>query len=249
MCDILHISSRLIMSRKNLLNLKSLKEQVYDYLREQMEMGEIRPGAVINMDDTSRELGVSRTPLRDALLQLEAENFVSILPRRGVVVNILTISDIKSYYEILGALESAALLSCFERIKKSDIKKMKDLNERMIRAISRNDFNSYYQNNLKFHDVFLDLCGNDFLKKMANNLKKKLYDFPRQQGFVKEWEEESVREHRELVDLIAKGKSQEASSYIRDVHWSYAVQEKYIQKYYSHVDSIAHPEEAMWTKE
>ncbi|MGB3860497.1 MAG: GntR family transcriptional regulator, partial [Candidatus Aminicenantaceae bacterium] len=146
------------MSRRSLLNLKSLKEQVYDYLREQMELGEIRPGTVINMEDTSKELGVSRTPPRDALLQLEVENFVSILPRRGVVVNVLTLKDIKSYYEILGALESAALLSCFKRIKKTGIKKMKVLNERMAQAISGDDFNSYYQCNLKFHNVFLDLC-------------------------------------------------------------------------------------------
>lgn len=237
------------MPRKNVLNLKSLKEQVYDYLREQMEMGEIRPGAVINMEDTSKELGVSKTPLRDALLQLEAENFVSILPRRGVVVNVLTLEDIRSYYEILGALESSALLSCFDKIKATDIKKLKVLNGRMSRAISADDFNSYYQNNLKFHNVFLDLCGNDLLKKMANNLKRKLYDFPRQQGFVKEWEEESIKEHQKLVDLIEKGRSQEASSFIRDVHWSYTVQEKYIQKYYRHAASLADSKEARWPKE
>jgi DNA-binding GntR family transcriptional regulator len=237
------------MSRRSVLNLKSLKEQVYDYLREQMELGEIRPGAVINMEDTCRELGVSKTPLRDALLQLETENFVSILPRRGVIVNVLTLNDIKSYYEILGALESAALLSCFEKIKKSDIKKMKDLNERMVQAISSNDFNSYYQSNLKFHNIFLILCSNDYLKKMVNDLKRKLYDFPRQKGFVKEWEEVSIKEHQELVALIENGKSHEASSYIRDVHWSYAVQEKYIQKYYSHAVSFATPEENRWPKE
>jgi DNA-binding GntR family transcriptional regulator len=249
MCDILHTSFDWNMSRKKLLNLKSLKEQVYAYLREQMELGEIRPGAVINMENTSRELGVSRTPLRDALLQLEAENFVSILPRRGVVVNILTLGDIKSYYEILGALEGAALLSCFERIKKIDINKMKNLNERMALSISRDDFNSYYQSNLKFHNIILNLCGNNLLKKIANNLKQKLYDFPRQQGFVKEWEEASIKEHQELVDLIEKGKSQEASSFIRDVHWSYDVQEKYIQRYYSHAVSLANSEEIKWRKE
>ena len=237
------------MPRKSLLNFKSLKEQVYDYLREQMEMGEIRPGAFINMEETSRELGVSKTPLRDALLQLEAENFVSILPRRGVIVNVLTLEDIKRYYEILGALESSALLSCFNKLKKTDIKKLKTLNERMARAISDDDFNAYYQYNLKFHNVFLDLCGNDLLKKMVNNLKRKLYDFPRQQGFVKEWEVESIQEHAKLVALIELGKSQEASSYIRDVHWSYAVQEKYIQKYYSHAVSLADSEEARWPKE
>jgi DNA-binding GntR family transcriptional regulator len=238
-----------MVPNKSVLNLKSLKEQVYDYLREQMERGEIRPGAVINMEDTSKELGVSKTPLRDALLQLESENFVSILPRRGVIVNVLTLEDIKSYYEILGALESAALLSCFPKIKENDIKKLKTLNDKMSKAIANDDFNSYYQNNLRFHNVFLDLCGNDFLIKMVNNLKRKLYDFPRQQGFVKEWEEESIQEHQKLVDLIEKGDSLGASNYIRDVHWSYAVQEKYIQKYYSQAVSLADSEEAKWPKE
>lgn len=237
------------MPRKKVLNLKSLKEQVYDYLREQMERGEIRPGAVINMEDTSKELGVSKTPLRDAILQLEAENFVSILPRRGVVVNVLTLKDIRSYYEILGALESAALLSCFNKIKATEIKRLKVLNAKMSQAISCDDFNSYYQNNLKFHNIYLDLCGNDLLKKMVNNLKRKLYDFPRQQGFVKEWEEESIKEHQKLVDLIERGKPQEASRFIRDVHWSYTVQEKYIQKYYSHAASLADSEDTKWPKE
>jgi DNA-binding GntR family transcriptional regulator len=83
------------MVEKPILNLKSLKDQVYEYLREQMHRGEILPGSVINMDETARKLGVSKTPLRDALLQLEMEDFVSILPRRGVVVNVLTLQDKK----------------------------------------------------------------------------------------------------------------------------------------------------------
>jgi len=74
------------MNPKPVLNIKSLKEQVYDFLREQMRRGEILPGSVIDMEETSKILGVSRTPLRDALLQLESEDFVAILPRRKVIV-------------------------------------------------------------------------------------------------------------------------------------------------------------------
>ena len=78
------------MDGKPILNIKSLKEQVYEYLREQMRRGEILPGSAIDMEETSKKLGVSKTPLRDALLQLEMEDFVTILPRRMVVVNSLT---------------------------------------------------------------------------------------------------------------------------------------------------------------
>jgi len=220
------------MAEKGILNLKSLKEQVYEYLRSQMEKGKIRPGSTINMDETSKKLGVSKTPLRDALLQLEMEGFISILPRRGVVVNPLTMEDIKEYYEIIGALESTALLSAFDKLKKEDIDRLQALNREMEEAIQNDNFSLYYRKNLKFHNTFLDLCQNSSLVRIVNNLKKRLYDFPRQEGFVKSWEVASIKEHKQLVDLIERGKREEAADFIRDVHWSYNVQVKFIKGYY-----------------
>jgi len=218
---------------KPLLNIKSLKEQVYEFLREAMRRGDILPGSVIDMEETSKRLGVSKTPLRDALLQLEMEGFVSILPRRKVVVTVLTLKDIKNTYEIIGALESTALLQAFDRIKADDIKKMDRLNAEMKEAIEGDDFDLYYEKNLAFHNSFLSLSGNDNLLKIVNTLKKRLYDFPRQQGWVKEWEQASIGEHAELVHLIRTRNRKEAAAHIRDVHWSYKVQEKFIVKYYT----------------
>lgn len=227
------------MSKKSILILTSLKEQVYEYLREQMGKGEIRPGSSINMEEISKKLGVSKTPLRDALLQLEMENFVSILPRRGVVVNHLTLQDIKESYEIIGALESTALLCAFEKIKKSEIEKLQTLNREMKEAIKRDKFSLFSAKNLKFHNTFLNLCGNLSLVGIVNNLKRRLYDFPRQEGFVKRWEETSIREHKELVDLIKQGRREEAARFIRDVHWSYEVQEKFIKEFYRQALAIS----------
>ena len=227
------------MAGKGILNLKSLKEQVYEYLQGQLEKGELLPGSSINMDETSQKLGVSRTPLRDALLKLEMEGFVSILPRRGVVVNHLTLQDIKNYYEIIGALESAALMAHFERINEDKIQKMHTLNTEMKQAIDQDNFNLYYQKNLKFHNIFLNLCENKNLVKIVNTLKKRLYDFPRKQGFVKQWEQASIHEHQELVRLIEEGKKEQAANHIRDVHWSYRVQEKFLKKYYKHAETAS----------
>ena len=149
------------MDAKPILNIRSLKEQVYEYLRERMRTGELLPGAVIDMEETSRTLGVSKTPLRDALLQLEMEDFVTILPRRKIVVNTLTIQDVRNYYEIIGALESTALLAAFDRLREADLRRMEKANEGMKKAIDADDFDLYYERNLEFHDTFLDLCGND----------------------------------------------------------------------------------------
>ena len=220
------------MDIQPILNIRSLKEQVYEYLRERMRTGELRPGAVIDMEETSRTLGVSKTPLRDALLQLEMEDFVTILPRRKIVVNTLTIQDVRDYYEIIGALESTALLAAFDRFRDEDIRLMERMNEGMKKAIDADDFDLYYERNLKFHEVFLDLCGNASLAKIVNRLKKRLYDFPRPKGFIKEWEEASIGEHRRLLDLIRRGMKEEAAAWVRDVHWSFKVQEKFVNEYY-----------------
>lgn len=226
------------MENKPVLNIKSLKEQVYEYLREQMRIGAILPGSVIDMEETSKKLGVSKTPLRDALLQLEMEGFVSILPRRNVVVNVLTIQDIKNYYEIIGALESTALLSALDNLKESDIQYLEKLNAEMKDAIDSDNFDLYYEKNLIFHSVFLNLSGNENLKKIVNTLKKRLYDFPRQKGFVKEWEQASIGEHAELVRLIGMNERQKAVNFIRDIHWSFKVQEKFVNLYYAKASSL-----------
>jgi len=228
-----------MMDRKPLLNVKSLKEQVYEYLREQMRHGLILPGSAIDMGETSKKLGVSKTPLRDALLQLEMEDFVTILPRRMVVVNTLAEQDIRNYYEIIGPLESMALLKASDRMKPSDIDRMDALNRDMAAALARDDFDAYYGRNLAFHNVFLDLCGNASLIKIVNTLKKRLYDFPRVSGFVKEWEEASIGEHQALVDLLRQGRSRDAANHIRDVHWSFEVQERFIRKYYPAIEKKA----------
>jgi DNA-binding GntR family transcriptional regulator len=220
------------MDRKPLLTVKSLKEQVYEYLREQMRSGELRPGMAIDMEETSKKLGVSKTPLRDALLQLEMEDFVTIRPRRMVVVNDLTEQDIRNYYEIIGALESMALLKSVDRLTPADLDRMQALNDGMKAAIGAGDFDGYYERNLAFHGAFVDRCGNAGLGKMVATLKKRLYDFPRLKGFVKEWEESSIGEHQALIDLLRAGRGLEAANHIRDVHWSFTVQERFIRKYY-----------------
>jgi DNA-binding GntR family transcriptional regulator len=215
------------------LNFKSLKEQVYEYLREQMRRGALLPGSAIDMEETSRKLGVSKTPLRDALLQLEMEGFVTILPRRKILVNVLTPEDIKASYEIIGALEGAALLAAFDRLGPDEVAFMERMNREMLEAIERDDFDLYYEKNLQFHDVYLGRSGNESLTKIVHTLKKRLYDFPRQQGFVKEWERASVGEHAEIVRLVKHRRKRRAVAYIRDVHWSFRVQEKYIARYYT----------------
>ncbi len=217
---------------KNIINSKSLKEQVYEYLREEIRKRNISPGSAINMDKTSKKLGISKTPLRDALLQLEFEGFVEIQPRKGIIVKPLELSDIRNIYQMIGALESSALRSSFPVMTQKNFQQMEDLNSDMREAVSRGNFNLFYKKNLSFHNVFINLSGNKELIRIVNILKKRLYDFPLPKRWIKEWEEKSIICHKKIVDLLKDGDIEKACTVISEDHWSFEVQKKYIEQYY-----------------
>ena len=220
------------MVKRKSLTLKTLREQVYDYVREALNRGDLVPGESINLNEISEKLGVSKTPLRFALLQLENEGFVTIIPRRGCVVNVLSLVDIRNIYQIIGALEASVIFSEFPKFNPNLIEHMRRFNEKARAGLDEDDFDKYYEYNLKFHGVYLNRTSNVQLVRIAETLKNRLYDFPRKKRYVKEWEVNSTCEHLKLIELMAKGDSKSAADFVRDVHWSYQVQERYIREYY-----------------
>jgi DNA-binding GntR family transcriptional regulator len=213
------------------INQKSLREQVYDFLREELTRGKLIPGAAVNLNAISQELGISKTPLRDALLQLDTEGFVTISPRRGVFVNRLTLEDIRNCYEIVGALETSALLTAFDNIQPLHIEKLKLVNASLRAALKKDDWHAYYQDNLLFHEVFLELSHNTALKRIIVPMKQRLYDFPRR-GYIKEWEQANCRDHDRLIEAFERLDREAAVRVWRDVHWCFQVQEPHIRRYY-----------------
>ena len=215
------------------LQTRSLREQVYEYLRDGMNQGDLQPGSFLDLNAIAARLGISRTPLREALLQLESQGFVTVLPRRGFLLNPLTLDDIRHYYEILGALEAATLKRHGAALIPGDLVRMRELNAAMAEAVAGDDFARYYELNLAFHEVYLALSDNRALLATVRSLKQRLYDWPRRSGFVKAWEEHSVAaEHARFLELLERGAIFDAANFLQDVHWSFAVQEPYIHAYY-----------------
>ena len=213
------------------LNVLSLREQVYQYLREHMHSGRFLPGSTINIGEIAKRLGISKTPLRDALIQLEVEGFVSILPRRGVLVNELTLQDVKNAYAIAGALEASVIVDCFDLIESAHIEQMQTLNDRMLADIESGDFSGYYETNLAFHDVYLELSDNAALQRLLLPIKQRLYDFPRK-SYIREWELRNCKEHEQFIEMLKSGDRMGAANLMKDVHWSYGVQKEYIKAFH-----------------
>jgi DNA-binding GntR family transcriptional regulator len=214
------------------LDIPSLSDRVYEDLKRRLNEGSIKPGQFIDLSALGRELGMSRTPLRDALIRLELEGFVRVYPRRGVMVRSLELGDIRDIYEIIGALEGQAAYHARARFLPRDGERMEELSRAMTAALDADDFSAFYDANLAFHDVYLGLSDNRDLRSSVRVLKERLYDFPRSPSYVKEWERASVAEHFEICALLRAGDFAAASAFIRDVHWSFEAQERYIREYY-----------------
>ena len=214
------------------LNVLSLREQVYTYLRQQMSLGELAPGSTINIGRIAKQLGISKTPLRDALIHLEVEGFVSILPRRGVCVNVLELCDVKNAYDAMGMVEASIVMDCFDRIEPFHISKLEKLNEKMISDIEKNDYTQLFNNNVAFHNVYIDISDNDLIKKFILPVKQRLYDFPRQ-NYISEWEIKNCGEHQQFIDCLKQGKPEKAAKTLKDIHWSFEYQKKFIKKFYN----------------
>ena len=214
------------------LDITSLAVIVYEDLKRRLNSGQLRPGQFIDLSALGRELGMSRTPLRDAMIRLEIEGFVTVYPRRGVMVRALDLSDIRDIYQIIGALEASVVEKMALRFRASDADRMEALRATMLQSLAADDFGAYYAANLAFHDVYLDLSDNADLVRHVRTLKERLYDFPRRSEYVKEWELDSTAEHVEIVTRLRDGDFQGAAAYVKDVHWNFEVQERYIRTYY-----------------
>lgn len=216
----------------NDLDITSLSAIVYEDLKRRLNSGFLKPGQFIDLSALGRELGMSRTPLRDAMIRLELEGFVTVYPRRGVMVRSLDLSDIRDIYQIIGALEASVVEHMSLRFRASDADRMDGFRDTMASSLAADDFDAYYAANLAFHDVYLDLSDNADLVRTVRTLKERLYDFPRRSGYVKEWELDSNSEHTETVSRLRSGDFKGSAQYVRDVHWNFEVQERYIRTYY-----------------
>ncbi len=221
---------------ESVLDVRSLRQQIYEYLQKEIQAGRLVPGSFIKLNEISEQLGVSKTPLRDAIIQMECEGFVSIFPRRGVLLKKLTLEEIKDILEILGALESAALRSVFEKITPRRIKKMEKLNDEMRRCIQGKTFEKfdpqYYSLNIAFHNGFLELSNNVAMKPLLATMKQRLYDFPRL-AYMKDWEWANCDEHDRLINYIREGEKDAAVIFWQETHWGFEAQKPYIFEFYA----------------
>jgi DNA-binding GntR family transcriptional regulator len=209
----------------------SLRDKVYGYLRQKMHNGELLPGSIIDQKEICSELSISRTPLSNALIRLEAEGIVTIHPRSRVIVNKLEEEDILYLYEIIGAIEGTLITQGFNNYTDEILDKMEAWNCEMRVHIQKGDLRTFDPIHYRFHQVFVVLAPNKFAERILNPIKNRLWDIPKK-SFPQQWYLDACTEHQFIVDALREKNLSKAVSYLKQVHWGFELNKKYIKMSY-----------------
>ncbi len=201
----------------------SLKDHVYNYISERINAGELRPGDKVNEIQVSEQLHISRTPVREALMQLASDGYLDNLPRKGFRVKNLDIATVRQLYEIIGTLDGRAACLCVDVITEEHLAKMQFLAQAMDAAINAGLGDKYYELQVEFHDIYLKCCPNQeferLLKRLKNNFIRKYYLFEDPDNEMRVLKDTNSQ-HFEMIRLFREKKAAELEQYIRDVHWN-----------------------------
>lgn len=197
----------------------SLKDHIYDVLRSAiMEMDIYGVGTDLRLDERvlAEKLGISRTPVREALAKLEQEGFVDIQPRKGVFVRRKTLEEVLEMVVVWAALESMAARLVTENASKAEIATLRKLGVRHSQDATRADIAEYSEANIKFHQRILELSKCSLLKSTADGLLQHMHAVRRRAMGEGDRVDRSVVDHMAIIEAIENREGELAAMLVRD---------------------------------
>ena len=202
---------------------KPLREVVCETLRQAIRDGVFKPGERLMEVPLAEELGVSRTPVREAIRKLELEGFVVMIPHRGTYVADISLKDVTQVFEIRSALEELAAQLAAERITPDEIEFLERMLVEIGTFMEEKNMDKVVEADINFHEVLYKASRNELLVEIIHNLREQTLRFRtmsmNQPGrLVKTWEE-----HRLLVEAIADRNPAQAREIAR-IHMEHSEQ-------------------------
>ncbi len=186
---------------------KPLRDVVSEALRQAIKDGILKPGERLMEIRLAEELGVSRTPIREAIRKLELEGFVVMVPRRGTYVADISLKDISQVFEIRGALEELAAGLAAERITTDELENLERILVEINEYMERGDFDKIVDADVRFHDALYHASRNQRLVDILNNLREQMLRFRSISMHYPGRLAATWEEHRQMVENIANHNS------------------------------------------
>lgn len=204
------------LTKLNLDEYKPLRDVVFESLREAILEGKLNPGQRLMEVQLAEQLGVSRTPVREAIRKLELEGLVVMLPRKGAYVANMSLKDIIDVLEIRASLEGLSAYLAAERISEEDIKKLEKIADDFKKSANDLDVESSLKMDVEFHECIFKATNNKRLHQLINSLWEQVYRF--RVTYISDYDSSVniIKEHELILDAIKKGDSELAKKYATD---------------------------------
>lgn len=154
-----------------------LRDVVFNTLRQAILHGDLKPGERLMEIKLAKQLGVSRTPIREAIRMLELEGLVVMIPRRGAAVAQITKQDLEDVLEVRCSLEELAVELACTRITGNELKKLHDVLRDFEHACDTNNLQILAEKDVEFHDIIFESTGNRRLIQLLNNLREQMFRY------------------------------------------------------------------------
>ncbi|MBQ9091654.1 MAG: GntR family transcriptional regulator [Anaerotignum sp.] len=190
-----------------------LRDVVFNTLRDAILTGKLVPGERLMENQLADKLGVSRTPVREALRMLELENLVELVPRKGAQVLDMSEKDIVNILEVRSALEGLATSVACKKMSKEDLQQLKNMEVDFEKAVAENDVEHFVDIDEDFHDLIFAATENDKLINIFRNLRIQLYRYRMAQAKNNETSMSTiVAHHRSIIRAIENHDAEEGAS-------------------------------------
>ncbi len=191
-----------------------LRDVVYNTLRQAILRGELKPGERLMEIQLANKLGVSRTPIREAIRKLELDGLVLMIPRKGAEVADISEKSLLDVLVVRKALEELSVKLACEKISKAQITELKQAAEEFKKILKSNDITQIAEADVRFHDVIYIATDNQKLIQLLNNLGEQMYRYRIEYLKRPQVYPQLVEEHEEIIRQIEKRAKEQAAEIV-----------------------------------
>jgi DNA-binding GntR family transcriptional regulator len=186
------------------LDIRALHQDVAGKIREMIRNGALVRGQRIIEAELCERMGVSRTPLREALRVLESEGLMELIPHKGVHIRQPSMNEIQEMFEVMGVLEGTCARLAAQKMTAGAWRKIERLHQKLEAHYKKGDREKYIAVNNIFHALIQELAGNRVLDDIVRRLREKVALYRHQQIYEPRRFDQSIREHREILDALRR---------------------------------------------
>ncbi len=203
-------------NNSNFNDYKPLRDVVFETIRNAILSGQLKPNERLMETQLAEKLGVSRTPVREAIRKLELEGLVTMIPRKGAYVSELSLEEIMETFEVRESLEVLAITLAFNNFTDKDIKEIEEIQDKFAEACKKKDIKKIINFDFEIHKKIYILSKNNRLISIMESLNEVLSRFRMIYYYEFISSESIVKQHEEIIEAIRNRNVNKAADAMRN---------------------------------